>query len=65
VLGLAYAFEPMLMEQLRAGRLQIVLGRYAPTVPGYFLYFPRRARSSAPPRLFIEAARELALRGVK
>jgi DNA-binding transcriptional LysR family regulator len=64
-LGLAYAFEPMVMEQLRTGRLQMVLERYAPTVPGYFLYFPSRSRSSAPLRLFIEAAKELALRGVK
>src|SRR3954469_3764690 len=56
-LGLAYAFEPMVMEQLRAGRLQILLERYAPTVPGYFLYFPSRARSSPPLRLFIDAAK--------
>jgi DNA-binding transcriptional LysR family regulator len=63
-LGLAYAFEPMVMEQLRTGRLQRVLERYAPTVPGYFLYFPSRARRSAPLRLFIEAARELAVRAV-
>jgi DNA-binding transcriptional LysR family regulator len=53
------------MEQLRAGRLQMVLERHAPTVPGYFLYFPSRARSSAPLRIFIEAAREFAVRGVK
>jgi len=63
-LGLAYAFEPVVIEQLRTGRLQMVLERYAPTVPGYFLYFPSRARSSAPLRLFIEAAREFAVRGV-
>ncbi|MEY2934206.1 MAG: hypothetical protein RL033_4955, partial [Pseudomonadota bacterium] len=47
-LGLAYAFEPMVMEQLRAGRLRPVLEAYAPTVPGYFIYFPSRAQSSAP-----------------
>jgi DNA-binding transcriptional LysR family regulator len=61
-LGLAYAFEPMATEQLRAGRLQIVLERYAPTVPGYFIYFPSRAQRSGPLRLFIDAARELAVR---
>lgn len=64
-LGLAYAFEPMVMEQLRSGRLQRVLEPYAPTVPGFFLYYPSRAQSSAPLRLFIEAARELAVRSVK
>lgn len=52
-LGLAYAFEPMVTEQLRVGRLQIVLERYAPTVPGYFIYFPSRAQRSGPLRLFI------------
>ena len=61
-LGLAYAFEPMVTEQLRVGRLQIVLERYAPTVPGYFIYFPSRAQRSGPLRLFIDAARELAVR---
>src|SRR5438445_780710 len=64
-LGLAYAPEPMVVEQLGEGRLKVVLERYAPVVPGYFLYFPSRARSSPPLRLFIEAARELAVRAVK
>lgn len=64
-LGLAYAFEPMVSEQLRKGRLKRVLEPYAPTVPGFFLYFPSRAQSSPPLRLFVEAAKELALRGVK
>lgn len=61
-LGLAYAFEPIVKEQLRAGRLRCVLESYAATIPGYFLYFPSRAQRSAPLRLFIEAAKELAVR---
>ena len=64
-LGLAYAFEPSVMEQLRTGRLQRVLEPYAPKVPGFFLYYPSRAQSSPALRLFIEVAKELALRGVK
>lgn len=63
-LGLAYAFEPAAMELLRSGRLTPVLEAYAPTVPGYFLYFPSRAQRSAPLRLFVEAAKELAVRAV-
>jgi DNA-binding transcriptional LysR family regulator len=55
----------MVMDQLRDGRLERVLERYAPTVPGFFLYFPSRAQRSAPLRLFVEAAKELALRAVK
>ena len=59
-LGLAYAFEPMVSEQLRTGRLQRVLDAYAPTVPGFFLYFPSRAQRSPALSLFVETARELA-----
>ncbi|SRR5258708_9880332 len=36
-LGLVYALEPMVVEQLRTRRLKVVLERYAPTVPGFFL----------------------------
>jgi DNA-binding transcriptional LysR family regulator len=64
-LGLAYTLEPMVLERLRSGRLQRVLERYAPMVPGFFLYFPSVARRSAPLRLFVEAAKELAVRIVK
>ena len=58
-LGLAYAFEPSAMEQLRSGQLVRVLEAYAPTVPGFFLYFPSRAQRSGPLRLFVETAKEL------
>ena len=64
-LGLVYAFEPAVREQLRSGRRQRVLEPYAATVPGFFLYFPSRAQRSTPLRLFVEAARELAVRAVK
>jgi len=63
-LGLAYAFEPVVAERLRTGQLVRVLEPYAPTVPGFFLYFPSRAQRSTPLRLFVEAARELAARRV-
>ena len=64
-MGLAYAFEPMVREQLRTGRLQRVLEPYAATIAGFFLYFPSRAQRSAPLRLFVEAAKELAVRAAK
>jgi DNA-binding transcriptional LysR family regulator len=60
-----YAFEPEVREQLRTGRLKVVLEAYAPTVPGFFHYFPSRAQRSGPLRLFVDTARELAVRGVK
>ncbi|MFY0576761.1 LysR family transcriptional regulator [Cystobacter fuscus] len=58
-LGLAYTLEPMVREQLREGRLVPVLESYAPTVPGFFLYFPSRAQRSPALRLFVDVAREL------
>jgi DNA-binding transcriptional LysR family regulator len=62
--GLAYVFEPSVQEPLRTGRLKIVLEAYAPIVPGFFLYFPSHAQRSPPLRLFIEAAKELAVRAL-
>ena len=62
--GLAYAFEPLLREPIRRGRLVVVLERYAPTVPGFFLYFPSLARRSAALRAFIETAKELGRRSL-
>ncbi|MDC3956491.1 LysR family transcriptional regulator [Polyangium jinanense] len=61
-LGLAYAFEPMVMEQLRTGRLERVLEPYAPKVPGFFLYYPSRAQCSPALRLFVDVAKELLVR---
>jgi DNA-binding transcriptional LysR family regulator len=59
--GLTYVMEPLVAEQLRKGRLRRVLESFAATVPGFFLYFPSRAHSSPALRLFVEAAKELAV----
>src|SRR5437763_1609865 len=59
-LVLAYAFEPFVIERVRAGRLDLILEAYAARTPGYFIYFPSRAQRSAPLRLFIDAAKEFA-----
>jgi DNA-binding transcriptional LysR family regulator len=60
--GLTYAFVPGVREQLRTGKLRVVLESFAPTVPGFFLYFPSRAQRSPLLRLFIEAAKKLSVR---
>lgn len=60
-LGLAYAPEPHIRDDLDAGRLVGVLESYAPTVPGYFIYYPSRAQRSTPLRLFVETAKEVLL----
>ncbi|MBS2026572.1 MAG: LysR family transcriptional regulator [Deltaproteobacteria bacterium] len=58
--GLAYVPELGAAELIQKGKLEIVLEDYAPTVPGFFLYFPSRAQSSPALRAFVDAAKELA-----
>jgi DNA-binding transcriptional LysR family regulator len=58
--GLLYAFEPLIADQLRRGTLRLVLEQYAAAVPGFFLYFPSRAQVSPALRAFVDVARELA-----
>ena len=60
-LGLAYVPEPNIREDLASGGLEVVLEGYAPTVPGYFIYYPSRAQCSKALRLFVEIAREVLL----
>ena len=62
-LGLLYVAEPTVEAQLSEGRLERVLEAYAPTVPGFFLYYPSRAQSSAALRLFVEVAKDVLARG--
>lgn len=57
--GLAWAVEPLVIEDVRAGRLRVVLEPYSVSVPGLFLYFPNRAQVSAALRAFVDVAREL------
>jgi len=64
-LGLAYTTEPSVSEQLRDGRLQLVLEPYAARVAGLFIYYPSRAQSSPALRLFVEMAREVLVRHAK
>jgi DNA-binding transcriptional LysR family regulator len=60
--GLAYAFEPMVMEELRRDTLRVVLEPYAAWVPGLFLYFPSRVQVSPALWAFVDVAREAAPR---
>jgi DNA-binding transcriptional LysR family regulator len=57
--GLVYLPEVQLEEELRRGRLRIVLEPYAAGVPGFFLYFPSRAQVSPALRAFVGVAREV------
>jgi DNA-binding transcriptional LysR family regulator len=57
--GLMYAFEPQISDELRRGSLRLVLEPYAAAVPGFFLYFPSRAQVSPALRAFVRTAREV------
>jgi DNA-binding transcriptional LysR family regulator len=57
-LGLAYAFEPLVQEALRDGRLRHVLKPWSAAVDGFFLYYPSRAQRSGPLQVFIESIRQ-------
>jgi DNA-binding transcriptional LysR family regulator len=58
--GLFYAFEPVIADDVRADRLRIVLEPYAASVPGFFLFFPSRAQVSPALRAFVDVVREVA-----
>jgi DNA-binding transcriptional LysR family regulator len=55
--GIAYLGEPMVREELRAGRLKWLLPDAAMREDGLFVYFPRRASMAPKMRAFIEALR--------
>jgi DNA-binding transcriptional LysR family regulator len=57
--GLCYALEPTIADELSRGQLRIVLEPYAPAVPGLFLYFPSRAQVSPALKAFVDIAREV------
>jgi DNA-binding transcriptional LysR family regulator len=61
--GLIYTLDAQIADELKAGRLRLVLEPYAAAVPGFFLYFPSRAQVSPAFRAFVDVAREAS--GVK
>ena len=64
-MGLFYAFEPRIADDLRRGSLRLVLEEYAAAVPGFFLYFPSRAQVSPALRAFVSVAREVMAGGTR
>ena len=60
--GIAYVFEPLAREHIRAGRLRRLLPQAAIEEDGLFLYYPRRASLAPKLKAFIEAVRAPAKR---
>jgi DNA-binding transcriptional LysR family regulator len=57
-LGLAYCIEAQVAEQLRDGRLQLVLAEWCKPGPGFQLYYPSRRQVPAGLRAFIDMIRQ-------
>ncbi|WP_313231542.1 LysR family transcriptional regulator [Sphingobium yanoikuyae] len=55
--GLAYLPTDQVQDDLDAGRLIQVLGKFTPDLLGYQLYYPNRRHASAAFNLFVEAVR--------
>ncbi|WP_437964169.1 LysR substrate-binding domain-containing protein [Sorangium sp. So ce260] len=55
-LGLVYAADLLVAEDMARGTLVTALEEYAPTGPGFYLYFPARAQTQAKLRAFIDTA---------
>lgn len=53
-LGLALISEPLVVDQVADGRLEIVLDRFAPSSPGLFLHYPGHAQVLPKLRAFID-----------
>ncbi len=52
--GLAYTFEQLALPHIKAKRLKRVLTTFAPTFPGFYLYYPSRHDQPAKLKALIE-----------
>lgn len=57
-MGLIYAFEDVVEEHLRSGRLIRVLEAYCKPFPGYFIYYPSRRQMPPALSVLIDALRQ-------
>ncbi|MDR9754239.1 LysR family transcriptional regulator [Pseudomonas sp. SZMC_28357] len=55
-LGLAYACDLEIVDDLASGRLERVLQPYIPLMSGFYLYFPSRTQTQPKLRAFIDLA---------
>ncbi|MDW3682775.1 LysR family transcriptional regulator [Cupriavidus sp. CV2] len=62
--GLMYLPEPLVRKHVEEGRLKLVLADWAPTEPGFHIYFSSRRQMPTGLRLLIDLVRELAPLGL-
>jgi len=63
-LGLAQMSEPLVLDQLKAGTLEVVLDHLSPTSPGMFLHYPGHAQVLPKLRAFIDHVKEALAAGM-
>lgn len=56
--GLIYVNEDGVADKLASGKLEAVLGQFAPTSTGYYLYYPQRSQVQPKLRAFIDHVKE-------
>ncbi len=52
--GIIYSTEDAIRDEIRSGKLEIVLNQYACTSTGFYLYYPKRSQVLPKLRAFIE-----------
>ncbi len=52
--GVIYTAENAVREEVKAGRLEIVLGSFAASSTGFYLYYPSQSQALPKLRAFIE-----------
>lgn len=52
--GLMYLSEDAVQDELKSGKLEKVLGSFAPSSAGYYLYYPQRSQVQPKLRAFID-----------
>ena len=56
--GLIYSSEDAIVPKVAAGDLEVVLSQYAPTITGWYLYYPQRSQVHPKLRAFIEHVKQ-------
>lgn len=56
-IGLAYTFDALVLEHIKAKRLKRVLAAHSPSFPGFYLYYPSRRQQPSKLKAFVDHVR--------
>jgi DNA-binding transcriptional LysR family regulator len=63
--GIIYTMESAIEKEIKSGKLEVVLGQYAATSAGFYLYYPKRSQVQPKLRVFIEHLKDWGVEGGK